>query len=82
MLVKIEYTFTAPSTEIIDLKDYGYDAEKSWEDLTYEEQNEITDSLSIQYDVIAGGEEIQYNGNESYYADYYDEEELEIILNK
>ena len=82
MIVRIEYTSTAPTEDYIDLKDYGYEAETSWDDLTYEQQCEITDSLCEQYDVIAGGEELDFENNINYYEETYDKEELEQIINR
>jgi hypothetical protein len=82
MLVEIEFTSTAPQQEVIDLVDYGFDAETSWNDLTSDEQNEILDSLCEQYDVVAGGEEIPYKNNEHIYEESYEEEDLEIIKSK
>lgn len=82
MLVKIEFTSTAPKEEIIDLKDYGYDAHIDWEDLTYEQQNEITDSISLEYDVLAGGTPLSFRNNWDIYADCYDDEEIEDIESK
>lgn len=32
MLVRIEFTMTAPSSEVIDLKDYGYNVTTKWEE--------------------------------------------------
>ena len=82
MLVKIEFGSTAPSEETIDLKDYGYDANIDWEDLTYEQQNEITDSLALEYDVVAGGSSLSFRDNSDIYEDCYDDEELKSIENK
>ena len=82
MLVRIEFTSTAPSEEIIDLKDYGYDATIDWDDLTYDQQNEITDLICGEYDVIAGGDPLNFIDNTSTYEDYYDEEEIEDIQSK
>lgn len=81
MLVEIEFSMTAPKSVVIDLKDHGYEVTTKWEDLTYEEQNEITDNLSLEYDVIAGGEGLDYNTNRDYYESSYDEDELEEIKN-
>jgi len=81
MLVRIEFTMTTPSSEVIDLKDYGYDVTTKWEDLTYEEQCMVTDSVSLEYQVLAGGEDLNYIDNESDYSDYYNDEDLEEIEN-
>lgn len=82
MLVRIEFSSTAPSEEIIDLKDFGYEVETEWDDLTYEQQCEITDSMAMQYDVTAGGDYLSYRDYTSLYKENYSDEELEILESK
>lgn len=44
--MKVQVKFSVPvSIDVIDLADYGYDNETRFEDLSEDEQNEITDSL-------------------------------------
>lgn len=45
MKAKITYRIRT-TEEIIDLEDFGHDPEKSWNDLTTEEQNQIRDDLA------------------------------------
>lgn len=82
MLVRIEFSSTAPSEEIVDLKDFGYEVETEWSDLTYKQQCEITDSMAIQYDVMAGGDPLSYRDYTYLYQENYNDEELEILENK
>lgn len=56
MKAKIIFSHTAPNDEVIDLTDYGYDENVQWDDLTYEQQTEITTNIASQYLVIASGE--------------------------
>lgn len=79
MLVRIEFKTNAPKEEVINLCDYGHEIGTKWEDLTEDEQNEITDSLVEEYNVFAGGEDMDLNDNFSDYEDTYDQEELEQI---
>ena len=79
MLVRIEFKTDTPANEVINLCDYGYEIYTKWEDLTEDEQNEITDSLVEQYCVYAGGEDMDFNDNFSDYEDTYNEYELEQI---
>lgn len=79
MLVRIEFKTDAPKEEVINLCDYGYEIDQKWEDLTEDEQNEITDSLVEEYKVFAGGEDMDFNDNFSNYEDVYDEDEIEQI---
>ncbi len=82
MLVTIKYTMDAPCDEIIDLTDYGHDFDKSWDDLTEDEKNIITDSIAEQYCVFAGGTELSFKDNESDYANCYDEEQMKVLEEK
>ena len=77
MLVRIEFKTDAPTEEVINLCDYGHEIDTKWEDLTEDEQNEITASLVEQYLVFAGGEGMDFNDNFSDYKDAYNEDELE-----
>lgn len=43
--MQVTLIFKAVSTETIDLVDYGYSEDTSFDDLTEEQQNEITDPL-------------------------------------
>jgi len=79
MLVEINFKTDAPKSEIINLKDYGFDTETKWDDLTDEERNEITDSLSEKYCVYCGGTELSYENNLSIYNDEFDDEEIKLI---
>ena len=58
MKVKITYKIVS-SHEEIDLEDYGHEEDVKWSDLSQEEKNEITDSLSEESHVIASGEDCQ-----------------------
>lgn len=43
--MQVTLIFKAVSTETIDLVDYGYSEDTSFDDLTEKQQNEITDPL-------------------------------------
>jgi len=43
--MKVELSFKILTREIIDLTDYGYDESITFESLTDDQQNEITDSF-------------------------------------
>ena len=77
MLARIEFKTDAPTEEVINLCDFGYEIDKKWQDLTEDERNEITDSLAEQYIVYAGGEDMDFDDNFSDYEDAYDKDELE-----
>ena len=53
--MQVTLIFKAVSTETIDLVDYGYSEDISFDDLTEEQQNEITDPLreSIIPDLVS-----------------------------
>lgn len=79
MLVKIEFGSTAPDEEVINLCDYGHSLTTKWDDLSDEEQNQIKDSLSEKYFVVAGGEGIPCEEYTQEYLEHYNEEELSEI---
>ena len=55
--MKVKITFSIDTThEIIDLEDYGYEADTKWDDLTEEEKNEVRDNASEQIIVETFGE--------------------------
>jgi len=55
MKVKLKYRIEV-SESVIDLEDLGYNEDVAWDDLTWEEKNEITDNESIQTVVYVRGE--------------------------
>jgi hypothetical protein len=45
IVMKIEIIWHSPSTNVIDLEDYGHEENTSWDDISENDKNEILDAL-------------------------------------
>lgn len=71
MRVKLTYSIVGNEEEVIDLKDYGYPAETTWEDLTEDERLEIIVDFEENCKVAVGGYTDEIDNHED---DYFDNE--------
>jgi hypothetical protein len=69
MRVKLTYTIVGDEEEVIDLKDYGYSAETTWEDLTEDERLEIIVNFEENCHVSVGGYTDAIDNHEDGYFD-------------
>jgi hypothetical protein len=71
MRVKLTYTIVGDEEEVIDLKDYGYSSETTWDDLTEDERLEIIEDFEKNCHVSVGGYTDDIDNHEE---DYFDNE--------